>query len=153
MLEREIVADVAQVYELWREVSAAMSDGDTERWIALWSDDGVQMPPGAPRRDGIAEIRKAMISSFHLWEFRDVTVQAEEIRILGDWATSYGVFALTITPKEGGETRRCSGKFLDVLRKQADGSWKIALECFNYEAPAELYVAPGALHGQIVRDG
>jgi ketosteroid isomerase-like protein len=41
-----------------------------------------------------------------------------------------------MTPKEGGETTSYSGKFLDILVKQADGSWKIAIDCHNYNEPS-----------------
>jgi hypothetical protein len=40
--------------------------------------------------------------------------------------------------KRRGETKSYSGKFLDILEKQADGSWKIAIDCFNLDAPPAL---------------
>ena len=49
--------DVALVYELWNEYAAAANDGDMARWISLWIDDGIQMPPDVPRRVGKEEIR------------------------------------------------------------------------------------------------
>jgi ketosteroid isomerase-like protein len=42
-------------------------------------------------------------------------------------AYPHGTLEYEITPKEGGETRSYSGKFLDTLEKQVDGSWKIAI--------------------------
>lgn len=135
MFERAQVANVAQVYELAREVAAAFNDGDLDRWIALWMDDGIQMPPGAPRRAGKAAIQKAMRPQFDRFDIRDMAIQAEEIRILGEWAFAHGAFTFERTPKEGGETRRYAGSFLDVLARQVDGTWKIAIECFNYDAP------------------
>ena len=70
MLERVQVVDVAQVYELWNEYAAAANDGDMERWLALWNDDGIQMPPGAARRVGKAEIRRGMQPLFDLFAIR-----------------------------------------------------------------------------------
>lgn len=135
MFEREQVANVAQVYELWREVAAAFDDGDLERWLALWTDDAIQMPPGAPRRVGRAAIRKAIQPQFDRCSIEEIAIQAEEICALGEWAFAHGVFAFESTPKEGGETRRYAGSFLEVLRRQIDGTWKIAIQCFNYDAP------------------
>jgi len=137
MIERVQVADVAQVYELWNEYATAANDGDMERWISLWIDDGIQMPPGVPRRVGKEEIRREMQPLFDHFNMSKMIIQTEEVRILGDRAYSHGTYECEMTPKEGGETRSYSGKFLDILEKQVDGSWKIAIDCHNYNMPSE----------------
>jgi uncharacterized protein (TIGR02246 family) len=136
MFERVQVVDVAQVYELWNEYAAAVNDRDLERWLALWIDDAIQMPPSAPCRVGKAEIRRGMQSLFDLDIIR-VVVQPEEVRILGDQAYTHGAYELEMALKRGDETRRYSAKFLDILEKQVDGSWKIAIDCHNYSMPSE----------------
>lgn len=45
-MERMQVSAVAQINELWNEYAAAATAGDLERWIALWVEDGIQLPPG-----------------------------------------------------------------------------------------------------------
>jgi uncharacterized protein (TIGR02246 family) len=132
MFEIVQIADVAHVYDLWNEFAAAVNDGDLERWLSLWIDDGIQMPQGVPRRVGKGQIREAMQPLFDGFDTSNMTVQPEEVRVLGDWAFSHGTYAFKKTPKEGGETRIFSGSFLDVLAKQVDGSWKIAIDCHNY---------------------
>jgi len=131
-MERAKTIDVALIYELWNEFAAAVNDGDVGRWITLWIDDGIQMPPGVPRRVGKMKIREAMQSLFDLVNITNMSVQIEEVRLMGDWAYSHGMLAFEMTPKEGGETKRCYGKILDILAKQVDGSWKIAIDCHNY---------------------
>jgi uncharacterized protein (TIGR02246 family) len=136
MFERVQVADVAQVYELWNEYAAAVNDRDLERWLALWVDDAIQMPPSAPCRVGKAEIRRGMQPLFYLDIIR-VVIQPEEVRILGDQAYTHGAYHLEMVPRQGGEAKRHSGKFLDILEKQVDGSWRIAIDCHNHDAPTE----------------
>ena len=136
MIERVQIADVAQVYELWNEFAAAATAGDMERWLALWSDDGIQMPPGAERQVGKEQIRREVQPRFDLYD-QKMTIDLEEVRILGDWAFSHGTYKFALTPKEGGETSNGSAKFLTILAKQDDGSWKIVIDCFNYNAPPE----------------
>jgi uncharacterized protein (TIGR02246 family) len=136
MLERVQVAEVAQVYELWNEVAAATNEGDLERWIALWIDNAIQMPPGAPLRVGKEQIRREMQPLFDLFDTRNMIIQPEEIRILGDRAYSHGSYEFDLAPKDGGEPKRYSGKFLDILEKQVDGSWKIAIDCHNCNTPS-----------------
>jgi uncharacterized protein (TIGR02246 family) len=137
MQERVLVTDVAKVYQLWNEVAAALNAGDMERWLALWVDDGIQMPPDAPRRVGKAEIRRGMRSQFDLYDTTKMAVHMEEVRILGEWAYSHGSYELELVPKVGGETKYYSGSFLDILEKQVDGYWKIAIDCHNYAMPLE----------------
>ncbi|MCJ7550257.1 MAG: SgcJ/EcaC family oxidoreductase [Anaerolineae bacterium] len=136
MLERVQVADVAQIYQLWNEVAAAANAGDLERWISLWIDDAIQMPPGAPRRVGKAEIRRAMQLQFDHFDTRQMIIQPEEVRILGDRAYAHGTYEFEMAPKEGDKAKRYSGKFLDILAKQLDGSWKIAIDCRNHDTPS-----------------
>lgn len=62
--ERMRSIDVALIYELWNEYTAAANDGDIECWLSLWIDDGIQMPPCAPRRVGKEQIRQEMLPMF-----------------------------------------------------------------------------------------
>jgi uncharacterized protein (TIGR02246 family) len=133
-MERIMVSDVAQIYELWNEYTAALTAGDMERWIALWIDDGIQMPPGASRRVGVEQIRASMQPLFDLYQWT-ITINPEEVRVLGDRAYSHGTYEFELTAREEGEILEGSGKYLTILKKQADGSWKVALDCFNYDAP------------------
>jgi uncharacterized protein (TIGR02246 family) len=144
MLERTKNIDVGLVYDLWNDFAAAANAGDPERWISLWTDDAVQMPPGAPRRVGKEQIRRGMQPLFDRFKTNHMSVHTEEVRIPGDWAYTHGTYEFEITPKEGGATKSYSGKFLSILDKQVDGSWKIAIDCHNYDAPAEsICCCPG----------
>jgi len=136
-MERNMVSDVAKVHKLWDEYIDCMHTGDFERWMSLWIEDGIQMAPDAPRRVGAEQIREAMQPGFDLFIMSNTIINTEEVRILGDQAYSHGTYTYDMAPKEGGETMFISGKFLDILEKQVDGSWKIAIDCHNYNQPAE----------------
>jgi uncharacterized protein (TIGR02246 family) len=138
MTERTKNIDVALIYELWNEYAAAINAGDLEGWISLWSEEGLQMPPDAPRRVGKEKIQKEMALRFDQFNTSKMTIQPEEIHILGDRAYSYGTYEFEIVPKSGGKTKTYAGKFLDVLEKQLDGSWKIAIDCHSYNKPVEI---------------
>jgi uncharacterized protein (TIGR02246 family) len=137
MTERAKTVDVALVYQLWNEYAAAANKGDLARWISFWIDDGIQMPPGVPRRVGKTQIRKEMQPLFDLFNITNMSVHTEEVRILGDWAFTHGAFEFELTLKDGGATKSYSGRFLDILEKQVDGSWKIAIDCHNYNESSE----------------
>lgn len=131
--ERLEAADIAQLYKLWNEYSAAINSEDAERWIELWCENGIKMLADAPPRIGKAQIRNFIQSQFDLLQI-NLSLNLEVIRVIGDQAYTHGTFQSVETLKEGmGETPiQRSGKFMTVLEKQADGCWKILVDCFNY---------------------
>jgi uncharacterized protein (TIGR02246 family) len=133
-MERMKNIDVALVYRLLYESAAALTAGDMERWIAFWTDDGIQMPPGAPRNVGKEQIRRAIQPLLDQYDY-GMTIRPDEVQVLGERAYSHGLYAFAMTPKKGGDAAEVSGKFLTILEKQIDGFWKIAIDCFNYNAP------------------
>ncbi len=131
--EAEQVEDVAKVMAVWDEYAAAVNDGDFERWIALWLDDGLRAAPPSmgPRQVGREQIRAAMQPMFESSN-QTAIITPEEVQVLGEQAYSYGTFEIAVTPKEGGDTMVLNGNFLTILEKQDDGSWKIAIDTFNF---------------------
>lgn len=131
--ERLKASDMAKIYKLWNEYAAAINDEDTERWSALWCNNAVRMPPDAPQSLGKEQIQK--LSQFQIDHFHTkLSINPEVVCILGDKAYTYGTFTSVATPKQAaheGEFQR-NGKFLTILEKQADGSWKILIDCYNY---------------------
>jgi uncharacterized protein (TIGR02246 family) len=130
-----MVSDVAQIHAVWTQYTAAAHAGDLDRWMELWIDDAIQMPPDVPRRVGKEAIQTGMEPGFENFDLTNMVILTEEVKILGNTAYSHGTYTFDMTPKEGGEGQSVSGKFLDILVKQADGSWRIALDCHNYNEP------------------
>lgn len=58
----------------------------------------------------------------------------------GSWDLAYsvGTYRVTLTPRKAGAKPLPTdeGKFLEVLKKQADGSWKIVYDMWSSNAPA-----------------
>ena len=118
------------VAALWEEYSASLNAGDLDRWLSLWTEDGVQMPPDEPSVVGKQSIRVRNQSVLDAFTF-DITITNQEVVAVGDLAYSRGVYEATLTPKQGGETISIDGKYMTILRRQSDGSWKIHRDIFN----------------------
>ena len=142
MTERTKNIDVAQIYELWNAYAAAWCAGDMESWLDLWTEDGIQMPPDAPRNVGKQQIRTANQLRMDQNDY-EMTIKPDEVRVLGVRAYSHGVGGSKMTPKEGGSTVTFIGKFLTIFEKQVDGSWKIAIGCYNYNE-SQLWISAAA---------
>ena len=57
----------------------------------------------------------------------------EERKILGDWAFEWGSYVSAAEPLPEGGPIRATGKLLRILRRQADGTWKVARAIWNHD--------------------
>jgi uncharacterized protein (TIGR02246 family) len=128
---RERQTDASAALEpIWKEFAASLGAGDADRWLALWTDDGIQMPPDAPPVVGKERIGARIRSVLDQFKF-DMTVNNAEARSAGYLAFARGTYQATLTPKKGGNPIAIDGKYMTILVKQADGSWKIHRDIFN----------------------
>lgn len=133
-LEERNKADVSAIKEKMNQFAATINAGDFDGWISLWTDNGVQMPPGTPARIGKEQIRAGMKPAFDEYILKMVVI-VSELRVSGDFGFVRGTYTESMIPKAGGETFEYDGKYLTILEKQADGSWKVARDCFNSNKP------------------
>lgn len=103
-MERMMISDIAQINDLWQEYAAAATAGDIDRWIDLWIDEGIRMPPGAPRVINKEEVLEAMQPLFDQFD-TDMAIYPDEIQVLGDQAYTHGLYEFAMMPKQGGEGR------------------------------------------------
>ena len=59
-------------------------------------------------------------------------IDTDDITVMGEYAFAHGHFLLERVVN--GEPVRFDGKFLTILKQQADGSWKIFRDCSNSNA-------------------
>ena len=85
------------------------------------------LPPNQPAVQGRGDIQAWFEA---LPPASDVNLEWAEIEGVGDVAFVRGSFTLIVTP-EGMDAVADTGKFLNVRRRQADGSWLIHREIFN----------------------
>jgi len=128
--------DTAAINDIWSQYSSSVNDGDVDRWMSLWTEDGVRMPPNEPTIIGKDQIRVGMKRVFDQFTF-DMDITNEEVGVAGDWAFSRGIYTFAQTPKEGGPPVFFDGKYMTILQRQADGSWKIHRDIFHF------HVTPG----------
>jgi uncharacterized protein (TIGR02246 family) len=124
------VSDVAAIDKLRDTYMQALNAGDVADAMRVLEVNAVWMPAGEPAligRDPIRAWTEAALEQFSL----EYAFMSNEIRVAGDWAFDRGGYQLTITPKDGGEPVRDTGKYIDILRRQSDGSWKYARAIWN----------------------
>lgn len=129
-------ADARAITQLANQYTAACNTGDVAGFIATCADDIVFLPPDDNAVVG-ADAVAAYIKSGFFDPFEvHLSFVFDELNVTGDWAFARGPFELRLTPKPGGEPVVDRGKFIDVFRRQGDGSWRFARVIFNRNRPA-----------------
>ena len=68
-------------------------------------------------------IQKSVFRDFGQNEFE---LTSAEIEIAGSWTFDRGTYRFKGTPKAGGASVEDHGKYLLILKRQSDGSWKVS---------------------------
>ena len=117
------------IRELHAKDIAASKARDFETLLSLWTEDAVLLEPGKKPTVGIEAIKAYMEEQKEVsktYEIRKYEHRWEEIRIIGGWAFEWGYFDAEAEMIGSGKTIAQKGKLLRMLKKQKDGSWKVA---------------------------
>ncbi|MBW8745589.1 MAG: SgcJ/EcaC family oxidoreductase [Sphingomonas sp.] len=118
---------IRQVVQTWM---SATQSCDIATILPLMTDDVLFMVPGQEPfgKDAFAASFQNMAGARI-----DGTSEIVELKILGDWAFTRNHLDLKITSPDGGQAHR-AGYTLTLLRKEADGQWRLARDA-NLLAP------------------
>lgn len=120
---RETVALFAQTY----------GEEDLDGFMDLFTDDVVRLPPEAPEIKGTDAVRANMYNQFENADSQ-ITIHMEESEFSGDMAFVRGTFAVTGTTADG-ESTDLIGSWMNLMRRGADGKWRIARNIWNRDQP------------------
>ena len=109
---------------------AAEKAGDLDAKMRLFTPDPVLMPPAQRPIIGQQAVRAWHETAWKQNKY-ECTGTVDEVQASGESAFVRGTFSGVLTPTRGGAPKRESGKFLNVVRRQPDGSWKIARAIWN----------------------
>ena len=121
-------SDVEAIQEFWKTYSSAWVAGDADLWLSLYDKDGIQMPPGMPAR-GKDVLNENIPQEIAASKASAMNVNPKEVTVADGWAYSRGEYDLDQVVQ--GKDVHAEGKFLTILKRQSDGSWKIYRDCFN----------------------
>ena len=123
-LAEEDLAAIKAIDQAWTEGARA---NDWASVAALYAEDAVLMPPNKPVVTGRGNIQEEFESTPSVTA---VNLEVNEIDGLGGLAYVRGSYTLTMSI-EGVGAITDSGKYMDIRRKQADGSWLIIRDIYN----------------------
>lgn len=110
--------------------------GDAAGLARQFTEDCILLPP-----DGPAAVARAGVEGFYGEQFaqmrpKSLTITPEEEVAMGDWGYGAGTWAADVVVAGAGEPLRIEGKYLNVMKRQADGLWRIHRHTWN--APTQL---------------
>ena len=106
---------------------------DTDAFLSFIADGAHFMPFGAPLAQGDA-IRTTWEGLTSMPGFGlEWRATGAEVAASGDIGYTIGTFELTA--EQDGTAMLTEGKYVTVWHKQADGSWKVQVDCFNANGP------------------
>ena len=110
------------------EYAKAVNSGDVAKVAALYSKDAIFMMPETPAYRGTKGIRAQTQAKIDAG-WRNLKLKSNKSGSDGDLAFNLG--RVTMDQPAGGRTARVAGKYLDIYRRQKDGSWKIVATSYN----------------------
>jgi ketosteroid isomerase-like protein len=119
----------------WSKVAAAK---DLDKTVAFYADDAVIFPPNQPavtNKDGIRNLWKRFLDSFTDISWKTTRV---EVAKSGDMAILTGTYEMTMT-----DGSKDNGKYCEVWQNKADGKWKVGIDMFSSDLPAQPVSPPG----------
>jgi len=127
--------DKASIRAVDTEWARAAKAGDGAAIAALYTSDAVLLPPGEP-------IVKGEAANKYWVDFANGFSGPTELNTMvveggGGVASAIGTYKMSLTPKKAGAKPLPTeeGKYIEVLKRQDDGSWKIAYDIWNPNAP------------------
>jgi uncharacterized protein (TIGR02246 family) len=114
-------AAIGKVRDGWKDKA---NNKDSAGVADYYTDDAEMVGTEIPLAKGKDAIRHSFAQSFPISKIN--SIDSRELVVDGNMAYDYGEFSQDVTPPPAGKTQNIHGYYLVVLRKQADGSWKIA---------------------------
>jgi len=124
--------DTAMIRESSETFGRLFLSQDFDALAGLYNAEAALLPPHQPAVQGRAQI-KAWLKAFP--KVRRFKLDILEIDGREDLAYVRGAYSMTIEPEGAPGLVDDAGKYVEIRKKQSDGSWGIAVDIFNSDKP------------------
>ena len=135
--------EVSWIRRMEAEHEAQAASADFDAMFHSFAADVVTMPPNGPNIVGRTAVRQWQAQFPPMDEYQ---LTVTEIQGCGDFAYVRGSYSMAYTSPLSGEGVSDSGRWMHILRRQADGSWLITHDFFSsdgrYRSPDPVSSLP-----------
>lgn len=117
------------------EYVAAWKAANAEQIVDLYTANAFVLYPNQPAVAGRSAIRDYFKSFFAEFAPEDFELTSAEAEVVGPWAFDRGTYRFRAVPRAGGDAIADYGKYLVILQRQPDGSWRVARDMDNRDRP------------------
>ena len=129
-------ADEVTLKNLDADWSKAAGAKDLDKTASYYADDAMVLPPNMAAIHGRPGARGMWQGMFSVAGFGGGWKSSKvEVARSGDLGYVTGTYELSESDP-GGKPTTDKGKYLEVWKKQADGSWKCIIDMFNSDLPS-----------------
>ncbi len=121
---------MAAIKAMSSDRAAAFVRGDAAGIAKHFIDNAVLMPPDSPTLTGQKAVQAYYQAIFDANKTQ-LDSRYDEVKVDGDLAYGRGFAEVTVTPKSGGTAVRSTAKYLNILQRQPDGTWKTTHDIWN----------------------
>jgi uncharacterized protein (TIGR02246 family) len=133
-------ADLTMARSISPAFVRAMESKDSEALASFYAEEGTLMPPGAPPIQGRAAIQAFWERMVHT-AIKKVALNPQDLRMSGDLSYEVGTYDIDLALPDGTAASE-QGKYIVLMKKQADGSWKMTHDMWSSNTPAPVPPAP-----------
>jgi uncharacterized protein (TIGR02246 family) len=128
-------ADTAAIAKTRSAFEKAAGAQDGAAIAKLFTADGVEMPPNAAAAKGRAAIEAYHKAMAQQWMNHGITITATEKQVYGDKAVDIGTYKQSVMAMKGGGMVDDKGKYIVLLKKDANGNWLMTHAIYNSDLP------------------
>lgn len=118
-----------------RDFAAALNAKDPALAASYYAEDATLIPPGEAMVQGRAGIEAYWKAAIEQGGVRDAAVQTIKAESSGDVGYEIGSFVLTANGADGTPVQE-HGRYIELLRRGADGKWYSIAGIWNPAPPA-----------------
>jgi ketosteroid isomerase-like protein len=137
-----MAADLQGIAKVRDGFAAAFKSQDVAAVSALYVSDGLTQPNNQPTGSGPAGIAASFKAFFDQFNITSFTLAPVKTEASGNLGYDIGTYSFTATPKPKGDTVKIDGRYVVVLRKSADGTWKAIADMDNVPTMPPMPAAP-----------
>lgn len=123
-------SDIVAIEEMSSARAEAFNQGNAAAIAVHFTENGVLMAPGFPAQTGRAAVDEYYQAIFDEFE-TSLNSYYEDVQVAGDLAFGQGIAEVELVPRAGGDTVYATSKYINILQKQADGTWLTTHDIWN----------------------
>jgi uncharacterized protein (TIGR02246 family) len=129
--------DIAAIEAVSNARAEAFRNSNAAGIAAYFTEDALLMAPDQPVLKGREAVAAYYQSLFNTY-IPALKSYYDEVEVAGDLAYGRGTAEVMLTPKQGGEALKSTAKYMNILKRQPDGSWKTTHDIWNSNEPTQV---------------